>query len=115
MTGSDAPPLPRREFARALAVGVSGCALGLAGHPNAVAQEPPAEKPKLPTVPELILTQIVVDYPGEHWNEDTLGSVLGDVRADLARGRLLKSVPLTNGDEPGPIFAAYRAPVQGQP
>jgi hypothetical protein len=108
MTSSNPPPLPRREFARVLAAGVSGCALGLSGSTEAAAQEA-EEKPKLPSVPALILAQIVSECPGDHWTEETLDSVLGDIRGDLSRGRLLKSVPLTNADEPGPIFAAYRA------
>jgi hypothetical protein len=104
-------PLPRREFARVLAAGVSGYALRTAE--TAAAQEP-AKPPVLVPPPEaLILTQIVADCPSEHWNEDTLASVLGDIRGDIARGKTLRSVPLINADEPGPMFAAYRSPAKG--
>lgn len=106
----DPVPLPRREFARTLAAGVSGYALGTTG---AVAAQEPEKPPVAVPPPEaLILTQIVADCPCEHWNEDTLASVLGDIRGDLARGKTLRSVPLTNADEPGPLFAAYRSPAK---
>jgi len=108
---ADSSPLPRREFGRTLAAGVSGVVIGAAA-PTVVAQDPPAEKPKPPSVAALIHAQIVADCPSEHWDDATLELLMGDVRGDIARGRTLKSVPLTNADEPGPIFAAYRAPVQ---
>ncbi|MDZ4689016.1 MAG: hypothetical protein SH850_28405 [Planctomycetaceae bacterium] len=108
----DAAPLPRREFGRLLTAGIGGVALGMSGETHlATAQEPPvAEKPKPPSMAALIHAQIVADCPSEHWDDATLESLMGDIRGDLARGRTLKTVPLTNADEPGPIFAAYRTP-----
>jgi hypothetical protein len=115
MSSSDAAPLPRREFARVLAAGFSGCVVGSAGMAAVDAQDQPAEpRPKPPSPSALVLAQLVTDCPSEHWNEETLGHLLAEVRADIARGKLLKSVPLTNADEPGPIFAAYRAPAGGR-
>lgn len=109
MSYPESDPLPRREFARMVASGIGGLTLGTSTAP-VVAQEPPAEPPKPPSVPTLILAQIVTDCPSEHWNDDTLGSLMGDIRGDLARGKSLRSVPLSNADEPGPVFAAYRGP-----
>lgn len=101
--------LPRREFARVVAAGASGFALGTQAPTTSQAQDPP--KPPTPPSPAaLILAQIVADCPSEHWNDETLAGLMGDVRGDIARGKTLRAVPLTNADEPGPLFAAYRRP-----
>lgn len=105
------PTVNRRDFAQHLAVGLGLTAVTAT---TTAAQEPDkTEKkdppPRPPTPAELILTGIVQQYPSEHYTDDVIEGIFGDIRGDLARGRELSKFPLQNSDEPAFIFAAYRS------
>lgn len=118
---SDSGPLDRREFARrGLLGGVAILGLQEAAvaappdrkEPPALADDPvnvPPE-PALPTEEALLLTYLVQHYPSPHYrDEGVLQGIYGDIAGDLSRGRILSRFPLTNSDEPGPGFQAWRS------
>lgn len=91
--------LSRREF---LASG-SVAAVAL---PAAAQDQPPNEPPPAPT--DVVLAQIVLEYGDKRMDDAVLKEIHGDIQRHLARSALLSSFPLSNGDEPGFTFAAYR-------
>jgi len=105
--------LHRRDFARQLTAGVAGGALGfMAGSTTAQEAEPEAP-PHPPSLAALRLAAVMTECPGDHWTEETLSEVLGDIRADIARGKVLSEFPLHNGDDPATIFMAPAPPHHG--
>jgi hypothetical protein len=80
--------------------------------PDAVAKPdagpPPADTP-LPADADLALQLLLARFPDKRLREP---EVQASLRSDLERHRLrslvLATVPLTNGDEPGFQFGAYR-------
>lgn len=103
----------RRDFAQQLALGL-GLGTAAAATPVAAQEPEKSEKkdpppPRPPTAAELILTGIVQQYPSEHYTDEVIEGIFGDVRSDLARGRELSKFPLQNSDEPASVFAAYRS------
>lgn len=117
---SDSGPLDRREFARRGLLGgvaILGMREATAAPPDRA--EPPAAadnpvnappEPALPTEEALLLTYLVQHYPSPHYrDEGVLQGIYGDIAGDLSRGRSLSRYPLTNADEPGPIFQAWRS------
>lgn len=103
------PTVTRRDFAQFLAFGLGFGSAAAAS--NVTAQEPEKKDPPLrpPTPAELILTGLVQQYPSEHYTEEAIEGIFGDIRSDLARGRELSKFPLQNSDEPAFVFAAYRS------
>lgn len=100
----------RRDFAQSLACGLGiGATAGLTHAPMALAQDPDKDKPRLPTATELVLTLLVQQYPSEHYADEVLEGIAGDIRVDLARGRELSKFALQNSDEPASVFAIYRS------
>lgn len=110
----DSGSLDRREFARrGLLGGVAFLGFQEAkAAPPASALEPanrPAE-PELPTQEALLLTFLVQHYPSPHYRDQgVLQGIYGDLAGDLSRGRVLSRFPLSNADEPGPGFHAWRS------
>lgn len=113
--------MDRRQFAGTLAAGTSGAALSLAA--QSVSADDQADKPQKdkdakpeesvdapakPTMEILLLTFLMQRYPSEHYDETALQGIYGDIRGDLARGRILSEFPLKNSDEPAFVFQAYR-------
>lgn len=76
--------------------------------PLAAAQDKPPEE-KRPTPADAVLLQAVVTYPDKRLDETALGEIRGDIQQHLSRSAALSRFPLKNGDEPGFVFAAYRA------
>ena len=100
----------RRDFAQSLACGLGlGVTAGVTHSPSVLAQEPDKDKPRLPTPTELVLTLLVQQYPSEHYTDEVLEGIAGDIRVDLARGRELSKFALQNSDEPAFVFAPYRS------
>ncbi len=98
----------RRDFAQQLALGIGLSATTVTS--SATAQEPEKKDQPRPATPaELILTGIVQQYPSEHYTEEVIEGIFGDIRGDLARGRELSKFTLQNSDEPAFVFAAYRS------
>lgn len=118
---SESGSLDRREFARrGLLGGVAFLGLQKAGvaappdraEPPASADTPVNVPPEtaLPTEEALMLTYLVQHYPSPHYrDEGVLQGIYGDIAGDLSRGRTLGRYPLTNADEPGPGFQAWRS------
>ncbi len=109
--------LDRREFTRQI---MAGCGvLTLTVEPASSAEPPPPALPEdprpepweeTPPVELLILTALVRNYPSEHYTDEVLRGMYGDIAGDLHRGKLLRTVPLTNGDEPATVFRVMRNP-----
>lgn len=99
--------LNRREFAKALGIGAVTATLIEGAHVVAEAQEQ-GDKPKRPTVVDLQLEEIQKQYPHERLTDAALAQIRGDLQSQIDRSRRLSAFPLTNGDEPGFVFGAYR-------
>lgn len=70
------------------------------------------EEPEpIPDPPESawLLGLILKRYPDERYTDKAIRGILGDIGADLARGRQISEFPLVNSDEPGFVFRAWRA------
>lgn len=80
--------------------------------PAEPAPEPPApaQKPDYPAEEVLLLTCLVQRYPSKHFDDSALQGIYRDLRADVARSRILSEFPLKNSDSPGFVFSAL--PVQ---
>jgi hypothetical protein len=57
----------------------------------------------------LLLTYLERRYPSEHFDDQAMRGIFGDLRGDVARGRILSEFPLKNSDEPAFVFRAYRS------
>lgn len=112
------PEIDRRRFHRALgALGAVGWAAGLAD--SAVAAEPEisstaaqaaeasADSAKLGDV-ELYLA-LISRFDPDRLTAEHLAALRDEVAANLSASRRLSAFPLTNADEPAPVFAAWRA------
>lgn len=109
--------IDRRRFHRALGVlSAAGLAGGLAD--SAVAAEPDARSAapeaaesaastKLGEV-ELYLAMIA-RLDAERLTAEHLAALRDEVAGNLSASRTLSAFPLTNADEPAPVFAAWRA------
>ena len=95
--------LNRRAFAKTVAVGTAASITMLSSKPAAAAQEEQA-----PTEADLLLEVIKQRYPAE-FTEEELAEVRRDLQGHVGRSKTLRDFPLANADEPGFVFAAYRA------
>lgn len=107
--------LNRRQFARTVALGAVAATVPADASKkdrNAVEADKPrdreaAEAPKQPD--DLALEIIKQRYPDRRLTGRVLDAIRADIHGDQLRSKALKTVPLTNGDEPAFVFAAYRA------
>jgi hypothetical protein len=123
-------PLDRRAFGCTLAASGAAALAGCGAAPPAPPKlEPPVatkDPPKTEAVPpkvepvdkptlterkpaELLLDLVRQQYP-ERLEPAHLATIQGELQRQLARSQVLSSFPLTNADEPAPVFAAYRGP-----
>lgn len=65
-------------------------------------REPPSEAAYL-------LGLIMRRYADNRLDEVAVSGIVQDIYGDLARSRVLSSLPLKNSDEPGFVFKAWRA------
>lgn len=93
--------LTRRRFARSVAAAAAGAM------PLAAAAQQPAPAP-LPRPADLALQLVVTQYP-DGLQPQHLAEIRAEIERQRARSRQLLAVPLTNADEPAPVFAAWRA------
>jgi hypothetical protein len=56
---------------------------------------------------DLILELVKREYP-KNLNEQHLTHIRREIEQQQARSRVLSAFPLTNADEPAPVFRAYR-------
>jgi hypothetical protein len=99
----------RREFAGRLA---AGAAVPLIAAGVGVASAKAAQKSddsKAPSQVERMLELIRQQYPDPRLDEAGIAEIREELEAQLARSARLSAFPLTNADEPGFIFRAYRA------
>ncbi len=97
----------RRDFVRALALGGASAALPL----SARGQEPPKDDaPKPRTEADARMDLILARY-GTSLDEAGKKAVRAEIEMIVRRAESLRKFPLTNGDEPMPVFAPYRAPL----
>ena len=107
------PAVNRRTFAKQLAAGSLAAGPLAVGVPL-VADEPakpqtPPEPQTQPAAPaELVLKLLVQIYP-HPLDEAQQAEVLRQIAEDQARSKILSGFPLTNADEPAPVFAAWRS------
>jgi hypothetical protein len=120
--------IDRRQFASRLALG-SGAIAALAHRESICADVDPVSartdddaKPKQEEksvetdkhadepLELLLLTYLMRRYPSEHFNDESMRGIFGDIRGDVSRGRVLSKFPLKNSDEPAFVFQAYRKP-----
>lgn len=119
MGGPERGPISRRDFARNLAVSAlaAGTVVGVAaaddskdrkaGQPAAQSGEEPAAAAAL--APEEHLLAVIQHlYPAKELTPQRLEEIKVQLAGYLRRSRALSSYPLTNGDEPTTLFAAYR-------
>jgi hypothetical protein len=107
-------PLPRREFARHFLGGIGAMSLtATVAAVDTPTPPPPAlpEDPKreLPSPEVLLLTMLIAQYPSDHYTEETLQAIYGDIASDQSRSRQLRAFPLTSDDGPADAFRVYRA------
>jgi hypothetical protein len=93
-------PVSRRAWTAGVAATV------VLGAAQSGGQQPPAE-PAKPSDAEL-LTQILARQYPKNLGEPELAQIRGDLEGQLRRSATLSAFPLRNGDEPAPIFAAFR-------
>ncbi len=107
--------LDRRSFARKMAVGaLTGAALTTLPQ-TAESQQPPAETPppQEPPAPQLDAADHLLAALSQQQKlpeaPEQRAAILGDLRYIVQRSQLLAAYPLTNADEPAPLFSAWRA------
>lgn len=111
---SSAESLHRREFAWQClgslgTVAVTAEIAAAAPPPPELPEDPKAEPAEsTPPVELLLLTALVKRYPSEQYTDDVLRGIYGDIAGDVSRGKILRSVPLKNSDEPAAVFRVIR-------
>jgi hypothetical protein len=113
-------PIPRRDFARALALAAVAAPSALGDEPKkddepkkeAAKDQPKPEPPKPLDEVEARMAIILARY-GKHaqLDEKARAAIRNEVAAIVRRGEALRKVPLGNGDGPFPVFHPYRAPL----
>lgn len=58
-------------------------------------------------VVELRLTELIARY-GARWSDDELALIRARIGRSLKLSAALRTVPVTNADEPGAVFTPYR-------
>jgi hypothetical protein len=100
------PAIDRRSFAARL----TGAAAALGGA-LALADEPKnAETRDLTAVASTeLLVELIKRLDPERLKSEHLDLLRADLSANLQRSARLSAFPLTNADEPAPVFAAWRS------
>jgi hypothetical protein len=118
MTGPE--PIPRRDFARALALTAIAAPSALGDDPKKddepkkeAAKDQPKPEPSKPPDEVDARMSIVLARFGKHaqLDEKARASIRNEVAAVVRRGEALRKIPLGNGDGPFPVFHPYRAPL----
>lgn len=114
----------RRAFGQALALGsLSAASLSAVSLSALRAQEPKPEKPasEKPAEPQAevqrspveLLLEMVQQGEKRKLEPEQLAAIRRDLERQLVRSRIMSRFPLTNADEPGVHFAAWRAAEPG--
>lgn len=110
----DSIPFDRRHFAKRLSTGAVAASLASSAIIiDARAAQPAAKtddsKTVGPPTPEDLYLALVRQLDPEHLRPEHLAGIRGDIASYLARSKRLSSFPLTNADEPAPVYSAWRA------
>ena len=99
----------RREFAGriAAAAAVPLIAAGATDRSTEAAQKPDGAKPPSPV--ERMLELIREQYPDRRLDDAAIAEIREELESQIVRSARLSAFPLTNSDEPGFVFKAYRA------
>jgi hypothetical protein len=100
--------LSRREFAGRIATGAAIPLIAASGAGGAAAQRQNPDEKKPPSPVEGILELIRQQYPDARLDADGIAEIHEELEAQAARSTRLSAFPLTNADEPGFVFRAYR-------
>ena len=105
--------LNRRDFGKRAALTTAFGSMSLLGTaaPAAATHQPAIAEPIPPhEIPvDLLLLEVVRQlYPDRKLTRPLLEEIRRDIRHDLRRASAIRSVPLTNANEPAALFAAYR-------
>ena len=101
-------PLNRREFSRRIAAGAAAplLAAGTSDVSTAQAQKPDAANP--PSRVEQMLELIRQQYPDQRLDAGAIVEIREELESQVSRSARLSAFPLSNADEPGFAFRAYR-------
>lgn len=106
--------LDRRSFAKRIVGGAVAAPLAVPAITEDVdaaeSKQPSASNsaPPPPRAEDLYLA-LVEQLDPERLQPEHLKKIRDDIAAQLARSKRLSCFPLTNADEPAPVFAAWRA------
>jgi hypothetical protein len=113
----------RRAFTQALALASLSAPAILAQNPGQPKSDKPAEKPpEKPPVAEQpepqrapvdLWLELVQQAEKRKLEPEQLAAIRRDLERQLVRSRIMSRFPLTNADEPGVHFAAWRAAEPG--
>ena len=101
-------PMNRREFTSRIAGSAAVPLMAAAATNDAIAQTQKSETAKPPSQVELILELIRQQLPDTRLDEAAIAEIREELEAQVARSARLSAFPLSNADEPGFAFRAYR-------
>jgi len=105
-------PVNRRTFTKHLVTGaiaaVPAAALKADDPANDDNPEPPRGEP-IPTAQADFVLELVKRLYPKNLDEAKLAQIRGQIEHNMSRSRVLSAFPLTNADEPAPVFAAWRS------
>lgn len=105
------PPLDRREFLRALALG-GPAGLGAAVLPTTLVAEEP-EKSDTGNPPSEVDARVALILArfGDQLDDEARRAIRDDIATQVRRSESLRKLSLDNGTGPFPVFTPYRAPI----
>lgn len=110
--------IDRRRFHRALGgMAAAPLAIGLANSSLAAESDATSQTPKPAEVSSdvaklddvQLYLALIARFDADHLTAEHLAALRDEVAANLTTSRTLSAYPLTNADEPAPVFAAWRA------
>lgn len=100
--------LSRREFAGRFAAGVAVPVIAASVANDAVAAKQKPADAKPPSTVERMLEMIRQQYPDPRLDDAGIAEIREELESQVARSARLSAFPLSNADEPGFVFRAYR-------
>ena len=100
--------LNRREFTGRFAAGIAIPLVAAAATDNAAEAVQKTSDAKPPSPVERMLDLIREQYPDPRLDEAAIAEIREELESQVARSKRLSAFPLSNADEPGILFRAYR-------
>lgn len=102
--------IARRTFIGHAASGLGASAVAAAGAVAAADEKPAVSAADFSAAkPADLLLALVKQLDPERLDDELLAQLRLDLESNLRRSALLSQFPLTNADEPAPVFNAWRA------